>query len=49
MADPVPSLPLNIPDKPILSTAEVISLAEVAAKRAEKFGKLIETLYTNLH
>jgi len=44
MADPVPSLPLNIPDKPILSTAEVISLAEVAAKRAEKFGKLIDTL-----
>lgn len=44
MADPLPSLPLNISDKPILSTAEVISLAEVAAKRAEKFGKLIDTL-----
>ena len=44
MADALPSLPLNIPDKPILSTAEVISLAEVAAKRAEKFGKLIDTL-----
>ena len=44
MADALPSLPLNIPDKPILSTAEVVSLAEVAAKRAEKFGKLIDTL-----
>lgn len=36
--------PLNIPDKPILATAEVVSLAEVAARRAEKFGKLIDTL-----
>ncbi|ABD55809.1 hypothetical protein [Jannaschia sp. CCS1] len=44
MADPAPSLPLDIPDKPILSTAEVVSLAEVAAKRAEKFGTLIDTL-----
>jgi len=44
MADALPSLPLDISDKPILSTAEVISLAEVAAKRAEKFGKLIDTL-----
>lgn len=44
MADALPSLPLNIPDKPVLSTAEVVSLAEVAARRAEKFGKLIDTL-----
>lgn len=44
MADALPSLPLNIPDKPILATAEVVSLAEVAAKRAEKFGRLIDTL-----
>lgn len=44
MADPAPSLPLNIPDKPILATAQVIDLAEVAARRAEKFGALIDTL-----
>ncbi len=44
MADALPSLPLDIPDKPILTTAEVVSLAEVAARRAEKFGRLIDTL-----
>jgi len=44
MTDPAPSLPLNISDRPILATAEVISLAEVAARRAEKFGQLIDTL-----
>lgn len=44
MADPAPSLPLNIPDKPIFATAQVIDLAEVAARRAEKFGALIDTL-----
>lgn len=44
MADALPSLPLNIPTQPIFAVAEVVSLAEVAAKRAEKFGKLIETL-----
>ena len=43
MANPNPSLPLNIPDKPILSTAEVVSLAEVTAQRTEKLGKLINT------
>ncbi len=44
MADPAPSLPLSISDRPILATAEVISLAEVAARRAEKFSQLIDTL-----
>lgn len=36
MAEPASSLPLEIPDKPILFTAEMVSLAEVAARRAEK-------------
>ena len=49
MADPAPSLPLEIPDKPILSTAEVVSLAEVAARRAEKFGTLIDTLESGVN
>ncbi|WP_342076356.1 hypothetical protein [Yoonia sp. SS1-5] len=49
MADPAPSLPLEIPDKPILSTAEVVSLAEVAVRRAEKFGTLIDTLESGVN
>jgi len=49
MADPAPSLPLEIPDKPILTTAEVVSLAEVAARRAEKFGTLIDTLESGVN
>lgn len=40
MAEPAPL----IPQSPALNTAEVVSLAEVAARRAEKFGKLIDTL-----
>lgn len=40
MAEPAPL----IPHSPALNPAEVISLAEVAARRAEKFGRLIDTL-----
>lgn len=40
MAEPAPL----IPQTSALNTAEVISLAEVAAKRAEKFGQMIDTL-----
>lgn len=42
MAEPAPQLPQT--DSPALATADVISLAEVAARRAEKFGQLIDTL-----
>ena len=42
MAEPAPQLPQT--DTPALATADVISLAEVAARRAEKFGQLIDTL-----
>lgn len=42
MAEPAPQL--HQTDTPALATAEVISLAEVAARRAEKFGQLIDTL-----
>ncbi len=41
LQDP-PPIPLS--NAPLLSTAEVISLAEVAARRAEKFGAMIDTL-----
>ena len=36
--------PIPFSNAPLLSTAEVISLAEVAARRAEKFGAMIDTL-----
>ena len=42
MAEPAPQLPQT--DTPAFATADVISLAEVAARRAEKFGQLIDTL-----
>lgn len=42
MADAAPQIPLT--DRPALATADVISLAEVAARRAEKFGQMIDTL-----
>jgi len=46
MAEPAinesPAIPFS--NAPLLSTAEVISLAEVAARRAEKFGAMIDTL-----
>lgn len=37
-----PAIPFS--NAPLLSTAEVITLAEFAAKRAEKFGAVIDTL-----
>ena len=42
MAEPAPQLPQT--DTPALAMADVISLAEVVARRAEKFGQLIDTL-----
>lgn len=42
MAEPAPQLPQT--DSPALATADVNSLAEVAARRAEKFGTMIDTL-----
>ncbi|PIE13932.1 MAG: hypothetical protein CSA70_04300 [Rhodobacterales bacterium] len=42
MAEPAPQLPQT--DTLAFATADVISLAEVAARRAEKFGQLIDTL-----
>ena len=42
MAEPAPQLPQT--DSPALATADVISLAEVAGRRAEKFGAMIDTL-----
>ena len=36
--------PIPFSNAPLLSMAEVISLAEVAARRAEKFGAMIDTL-----
>lgn len=40
MAEPAPLIPQTLAQTP----AEVISLAEVALRRAEKFGRLIDTL-----
>ena len=42
MAEPAPQLPQT--DTPAFAAADVISLAEVAARRAKKFGQLIDTL-----
>lgn len=36
--------PIPFSNAPLLSMAEVVSLAEVAARRAEKFGEMIDTL-----
>lgn len=50
MAEPAqdltPAIPLST--VPILGTADVISLAEVAAKRAAKFGGMIDSLTNGL-
>lgn len=43
MPQPAQTLP-PVSTAPVLAVAEVISLAEVAARRAEKFGRVIETL-----
>lgn len=42
MAEPAHQLPQT--EAPALAIADVISLAEVAARRAEKFGAMIDTL-----
>lgn len=46
MAEPA----LQIPpiDKPALSVAEVVSLAEFVARRAEKFGNVVSDLETGV-
>jgi hypothetical protein len=50
MAEPAQDLTPDIPlsTAPILGTADVISLAEVAAKRAAKFGGMIDSLTNGL-
>lgn len=46
MAEPAHDLtpPIPFSNTPALATADVISLAEVAAKRAAKFAAMIDTL-----
>ena len=46
MAEPALDLtpPIPFSNTPALATADVISLAEVAAKRAAKFASMIDTL-----
>lgn len=46
MAEPAQDLtpPIPFSNTPALATADVISLAEVAAKRAAKFAAMVDTL-----
>lgn len=44
MAEPAQDLPPDLPTGKLFGTAELVTLAEFTAKRAEKLGKTIDTL-----